>query len=88
MIEKQVFLQEENQNLMKKVKVAKKKIENSDYENRTKTIEPAFGGGSSGLGGGRPPSSSQKELRGANGLTAAQESQLKILKEQLFNQNK
>ena len=67
LIENQVKLKEDEQNLMKKVKVAQKKNEQSgENENRNKTIEPAFGGVPKSASG----KSVGKEARGANGLTA------------------
>lgn len=72
---------------MKKVKVAQKKVDNAGT-NHSKTIEPAFGGMSYGGAPSGSKTVGKNEVRGANGLTAQQESHLKILKEQLFNNNK
>ena len=77
---------------MKKVKLSQKKAEaaESGIENSysQKTIEPSFSiSGSKGVRA-RSAKGSTNELRGANGLTMDQESQPRIMKEQLFNQNK
>ena len=73
---------------MKKVKMNQKKNEmaESGVENQhnQKTIEPIFSH-SMGRSGSAKASA---EPRGANGLTMNQESQLRIMKEQLFSQNK
>ena len=55
-------------------------VENSYNQ---KTIEPVFSN-SMGRAGSAKPS----EPRNANGLTLTQESNLRIMKEQLFSQNK
>lgn len=94
LIEDQFHLKEEEQSLMKKVRTAQKKLEAIDAGSAsrgTKTVGPAFGGGKSGTYGNiptAPKSSTTNELRGPTGQTIAQESQLKILKEQLQNCNK
>ena len=68
---------------MKKVRVAQKKVDanESGAENRNKTIEPAFGGTRYGGAPSGSKTVGKNEVRGANGLTAQQESHLKILKE-------
>jgi hypothetical protein len=68
---------------MKKVRNAQKKVDVSESgaENRNKTIEPAFGGTRYGGAPSGSKTVGKNEIRGANGLTAQQESHLKILKE-------
>lgn len=57
---------------MKKVKIAKRKADNADYESSAKKIEPAFSMSAShgGFGERANSASGKKEFRGANGLTA------------------
>ena len=69
LIEKQVSLKEDEQFLMKKVKVAQKKVDTSQ-SNHSKTIEPAFGGMSYGGAPSGSKTVGKNEVRGANGLTA------------------
>ena len=66
----------------KKVELAESGIENSHSQ---KTIEPIF---QSSITKSGSRSASRGEPRSANGLTMQQESQLRIMKEQLFNQSK
>ena len=58
---------------MKKVKVAQKKVDNAGTS-QSKTIEPAFGGMSYGGAPSGSKTHGKNEVRGANGLTAQQES--------------
>ena len=87
LIEEQVKLKETEMNLMKKVKIAQKKSESTGHESQKRT-QPVVSHTSLAKPRANSKTASGENLIGASGLTLHQEGRLKIMKEQLFNQNR